>query len=243
VISSVIITFFAFWGFEGIVNLSEETKNPKKTVPRALMLSIIISTILYVLVALTAISVVGWEKLAASKAPLADVARTAIPDLDLSLLLSVIALFATSNTVLVSLILSSRALYGIASDNSLPPVFSRIHVKRKTPYIAVFTVMILMMIAASFQDLKMVATLADAAIFTTYFAVNICLIWLRFSEPKADRPFKAPLSIGRMPLLALVGAASILILMALYVEPIFLLAEAGIVIVGYLIHRASRKKI
>ncbi|MBS3064774.1 MAG: amino acid permease, partial [DPANN group archaeon] len=71
-ISGAALIFFAFLGFEGVVRLSEETKNPKKVIPKALILSIIITTIIYILVAISAVSVLGWERLAMSNAPLAD---------------------------------------------------------------------------------------------------------------------------------------------------------------------------
>jgi len=234
-ISSIMVIFFAYIGFEGIVNISEETKNPTKVIPKALILSIIISTVLYILVSITAISVLGWQQLSQSQAPLADVAKAAYPGFNFSLLLSLIALFATSNTVLINLIIGSRVFYGMSNDHSLPKILSKIHRKRKTPYIAVFIVMILTMLVVSIGNLKTVAVLTDVAIFIVYFAVNISLIWLRFKEPEIERPFRSPVNIGKLPLLAVIGAISC-IAMILHVEAILLVGEMIIIIIGYLLY-------
>ena len=101
ILSAVAIIFFAYLGFEDIANVSEEVKNAKKIVPKALVFALIISTLLYMLVSISSIGVLGWEALSESKAPLSDVVGKAIPNA--SVIMSIIALFATSNTVLILL--------------------------------------------------------------------------------------------------------------------------------------------
>ena len=115
VISAAALVFFAFIGFETIVKLAEETRNPKKTVPRAILLSILISTVIYILVAISAVSILSWDKLAVSTAPLADVAAVALGAYAF-LALSIIALFSTGNTILIILIGASRQIYGISKN-------------------------------------------------------------------------------------------------------------------------------
>ena len=96
------LIFFAYQGFESMVKFSEETRNPETTIPRALILSLVISLILYVLVALSVISVMGWQRLSVSKAPFADlVTGTLGPGAAVGI--AVIALFATANTSLMSM--------------------------------------------------------------------------------------------------------------------------------------------
>jgi len=240
VFSAVLVIFFAYIGFEGVVNISEETKNPVKTIPKALILSIVISTILYILVSISALSVMGWQQLSQSKAPFSDIANVAAPNLNLSLLMAVIALFATSNTVLIELIITSRIFYGIAKDGSLPKSLSKINSKRKTPHIAIFVTMILTMLAISIGNIKTVAILTDIGIFLVYFAINISLIWLRFKEPKIERPFKSPINIGKLPVLALIGVIFSLA-MLIHVEHILLIGELIVIAIGCLIYFLYKK--
>ncbi|WP_343241117.1 amino acid permease, partial [Methanoculleus sp. UBA45] len=96
-----------------MVKLSEETKNPERTIPIALIIALGISVLLYILVSLAAVSVVGWEQLAASRAPFADVASISLGPVAFTVI-SVIALFATANTALLMMMASSRIIYGMA---------------------------------------------------------------------------------------------------------------------------------
>ncbi|MDL5502942.1 MAG: amino acid permease, partial [Candidatus Methanoperedens sp.] len=113
------LVFFAYTGFESIVKLSEETKSPEKTIPKGLILAILTSVMLYVLVAISAVSVIGWENLSKSNAPLADVAFSAFGS-NAFIMLSIIALFSTANTVLLMMLGSSRIMYGMADSLHLP---------------------------------------------------------------------------------------------------------------------------
>ncbi|MCK4335424.1 MAG: amino acid permease, partial [Candidatus Aenigmarchaeota archaeon] len=129
------LIFFAYIGFEQITRLSEETKKPDVNIPRALLLAIAITTVLYILVALSAVSILDWHSLGQSSAPLADVASQALGP-NAFALLSVIALFATANTVLLILLATSRIMYGIGKSFSPGNLFARIHSKRHTPWVA-----------------------------------------------------------------------------------------------------------
>ena len=173
------LIFFAYFGFENIINISDETKNPVKTIPKALIISIIVTTIVYVLVALSSIALVGWQELSQSSAPLATVANKAAGNTG-TFLLSVIGLFATSNTVLIMLISSSRIIYGISKDGkfSIPHFLSTVHEKRKTPWIAILFVMVITFIIIVFSegDLSIIAMLSVFGIFMVYIIVNVSVI-------------------------------------------------------------------
>ncbi|MEM2954490.1 MAG: amino acid permease [Candidatus Nanoarchaeia archaeon] len=196
VISATALIFFAYLGFEDIVRLSEEAKNPTKTIPKSLVLAIIISTILYVLTAAAAVAVVGWEKLAESQAPLALVAQTAF-GAKAFFILSIIALFATFNTVLVILIATSRMLYGMAENHGLPKIFANVHKKFKTPWVAVLLVGLFSAIFLLIKKIEIVASLTDFALLLTFALVNASLLYLRYKSPNLKRPFKTywPLAI------------------------------------------------
>ena len=203
ILTATTVVYFAFIGFENLVNISEEAKDAKRIIPKALLISLAISAVAYILVSIAAVSILGWEQLSNSKAPLAEAAEKVIPRS--SYVLAVIALFATSNTVLILLIVGSRLLYGLSSNRSLPGFFSNVG-KRGTPYISIFFITLLAGLSLIFGGgIKKLAHLTDLGIFTVYIFVNLSVIVLRYREPDARRVFKSPLNIGRFPLLAFLG--------------------------------------
>jgi APA family basic amino acid/polyamine antiporter len=113
IIGAAGLIFFAYYGFENLANLSEEAKNATRTIPRALIISIAVTTGIYILIAICAIALVGWENLSSTDAPLALVADKAFGRTGVAVL-SGIALFATSNTVLMMLVAGSRIIFGMA---------------------------------------------------------------------------------------------------------------------------------
>jgi APA family basic amino acid/polyamine antiporter len=201
------LVFFAFLGFDNIVKLAEETKDPQKTIPKAVMLSIIISSIIYVLVAVSAVSILGWQSLSASKAPLADVAARSFGGTAF-IILAIIALFSTSNTVLVSLVTTSRMAYGMAEEKGLPKFISLIDKKTRTPWVAVFLTMLITILFVLIGDIKLVAEIANLSLFIIFAFVNLALILLRYKKPHMERRFKVPLNIHKFNILAFLGFLS-----------------------------------
>ena len=132
VIEAGVLIFFGYLGFEGIARLAEEAKNPEKNIPKAIMYSMIITTILYVLVGISAVSVIPWRELATAQAPLALVAQRVFGEQSF-LILSVIALFSTFNTALMFLLVGSRLIYGIAQQEAIPKVFTLVGKRFRTP--------------------------------------------------------------------------------------------------------------
>ena len=198
------LVFFAYTGFESIVKLSEETRTPEKTIPMGLMLAITTSIVLYVLVAVSAVSVMGWEKLAGSEAPFADLAFAALGK-EAFILLAGIALFATANTVLMMLLGASRIIYGMADSYTLPNILAKVHPSRRTPWIAIFVSMAISIVFVFAGDITFVANVDNFTLFVTFFVINASLILLRYTEPQMQRPFRVPFTIGRFPVLPLFG--------------------------------------
>ncbi|MEM2873988.1 MAG: APC family permease [Candidatus Nanoarchaeia archaeon] len=228
ILSATALIFFAFLGFEDIVRLSEETKNPTRTIPKALILSIVISTILYILVAIAAVSVVGWETLSTTSAPLALVAQTAFGQ-NAFVVLSVIALFATYNTVLVTLIATSRMLYGMAANHGLPKIFSVIYPKFQTPWLAIAIVGITAALFALIGKIEFVAGLTDFALFTAFAIVNASVLWLRYKQPKTNRPFKTLIPFATFGALSSVA-------MLLYLEKTVVIGGLLALAAGFIIY-------
>ncbi len=236
-LSATALIFFAYIGFEAVANISEETKNSRKVIPKALILSLCISTLLYILVVVSALAIVPPEALAASGAPLTEVAVAAFGP-GASLLMSVIALFATANTVLVMLLVASRMIYGVSREGSLPRNLSRIS-RRGTPDAAILVVSVASVFALLLGDIKTIALPTTIGIFITYFFVNLSVIWLRYKRPKR-RLFKSPVNIGRFPVLAFLGAVSCAA-MLFYFEPLIIALQAVIIIIGLLVYKAFNR--
>ena len=187
------LVFFAYYGFENIVNIADETKNPVRVIPKALLISIAVTTALYILVAISTSALVGWKGLSLTEAPLSLAAERALGGQGV-IILSTIALFATSNTALMMLISGSRIIYGISKDQSFPKILSTVNKSRKTPWIAIIVIMASTMIAITFssRDISTIASIAVFGIFLVYAIVNLSLIWSRYRITDYKRPFVSP---------------------------------------------------
>ncbi len=240
VFQAAALVFFAYTGFESIVKLSEETKTPEKTIPRGLLIAILVSIILYILVAISAVSVMGWEKLAVSNAPFADIAFAAFGS-EAFILLAIIALFATANTVLLMLLGASRIIYGMADSSTLPGILAKVHSSRRTPWVAITITMLLSLVFVFSGDIVFAANVNNFTLFITFFVINAALIFLRYKEPRIIRPFKVPFSIGKFPLLPFFGLL-FSIFMLLQLEWKVLITGILLVVIGGVLSMVEIKK-
>ncbi|MHA1473027.1 MAG: APC family permease, partial [Promethearchaeota archaeon] len=189
VFSAVALIFFAYIGFEDIANIAEEVKEPTRNLPRAIIYSIIITTVLYCLTAISIVSILPFEDIASSSAPLSDVASEILGPVG-GIIMSFIALFATANTVLIMMIVTSRMMYGMARDKALPKGLSKVSSKYRTPALAVLITMILTTIPLFLGDISIIANATVFGVLITFFLVNLSLIVLRKKKPELERPFK-----------------------------------------------------
>jgi APA family basic amino acid/polyamine antiporter len=233
------LTLFAYLGFEDVVHISEEIEHPTRNVPRALFLSLVISTILYVLVSIAAVALVSWRELGASEAPLA-LAASQVLGKDASTVLTLIALFATANTVLILLLVSSRIMYGMAVDRSLPKAFARIHGKTGTPVFSIITVMALSILFAFLGDIRVVANVTNFVTFAVFSSVNLSCILLRHAQPGLERPFRTPLNMGKHSLIPFIGLISCGFLITQLDQPSILLGIL-ILIMGGAVYKLLKR--
>jgi amino acid transporter len=240
IVIAFVLVFFAFVGFEDMANVAEEVKKPSKIIPRAILISIAITGVLYILVSLAVVRVINWQDLGASAAPLAAVADRAL-GAGGHTLLSSIALFATTNTILIILIAGARILYGMADAKSLPTLLSKIHFKTKTPWIAVIGIMIACIAFTFIGDIVLVANISVFAIVITFGMVNLSVIVLRYTEPTIERPFRTPLNIGKFPILPLFGLG-LSVYMGFQFELTVLAAGGAIMGAGALFYLVYNKK-
>lgn len=186
VINSTALVFFAYVGFENIANLSEEMKNPQRDLPRAIILALAISSLLYILVSLSAVSVMGWENLSQSAAPLADVARMAFGT-NLDLALSLVSLAATASTVLFLLLGASRATWSMANAGAFPRIFSIVEKKRRTPWLTIILIGIFAIAFAATGNLKEIAEFTNFAVLIAFAGVNASAIRIFYKKTDIGR--------------------------------------------------------
>ncbi|MDH3191224.1 MAG: amino acid permease [Nitrosopumilus sp.] len=243
IILAFVLVFFAFIGFEDIANVAEEVKRPTKTMPRGIMLSVLITTIIYILVSLASIRIVGWQQLAESSAPLAIVAQQRLGEQG-HFVLSIIALFATASTILITLIAGARIFYGMARDGSLPFKLGFVYHKTKTPWLAIILIFVAAVGFSFIGDILIVANIVVFAVVVTFAMINLSVILLRYVRSDLVRPYKVPVNIGKFPILPLFGLGAT-IYMAIQFEIEIIVSGLGIIVSGvifYFIYNKQKSK-
>ncbi len=241
VLGATVLVFFAYIGFDNMSNLSEDTKQPEKTIPQRLLIAVGITTILYIVVGLAAISLIPWQDLATSDAPLAQAASVSFGSSG-SDLLTMIALLTTLNTALVLLIVGSRIIYGMAREGALPRFLGRVNGRTGTPLIASIVTLV---VALAFLPLGRIGAVARVTSFgslLTFAMINLALLHLRRVAPHLKRPFRAPLRIGWVSITGLLGLLSCLLLLTQF-DMVSIILGLLLPISGILIHIvASRRR-
>jgi amino acid transporter len=183
VLSGAVLTFYAFIGFEDMLNVSEEVKNPERTMPLGIIITIFLVTILYMAVAITVVSVVPAAEL--HEAAITKVVDRAAPWLPRGVF-DWIPLFAVANTALINFIMGSRLLYGMANQGLLPKIFSRVHPVRHTPYLSIFTLGLIVAALATLGKLEHLAVATSLLLLVSFSLVNagLLVLQLRPGEPK-----------------------------------------------------------
>jgi len=199
------LAFYAFLGFEDMVNVAEEVRDPSRNLPRAIIAALVVSTVLYLLVGLAAVASVPIETLSASAAPLSTIASAE----GLSpRFMAVIALIAITNGALIQMIKSSRILYGMANLGDAPLLFARVSPRTNTPLIATLAVAALVLSLALWLSTIDLAVLTSLATLCIFAAVNAAL-W------KLKRAAVHPPGIVRYPIwVPIIGVVLCLILIA-----------------------------
>lgn len=236
VFNGAALVFFAFIGFDEVITLAEETRDSHKTVPRALLLSLAISTVLYVSVAIVATSVLGVEALSNSTKPLADLilitngraAATAM---------ALVALISTASTVLLALTSASRMLYGTARAGDLPSRFSVVY-KRRVPLFSLVVSAVAAMLLVLLGDISLLASATDVIIYAMFIVVNLVVLILRQTKPELHRPFAVKGHVQGVPVLPILGLVATLS-MAIHIDLKAAMLAGLIMLLGSAIHLIS----
>jgi amino acid transporter len=204
------LAFYAFIGFEDMVNIVEEVKEPERNMPKAIIMALLISSALYILVALVAILGMPLDTLSGSDAPLKDLLE--VHSSEMGKWISVISLFAIVNGVLTQIIMASRVLYGMANQGRVPAVFSRVSSKTKTPWVATLSVASAVLLCSLALPLVTLASYTSFNVLCVFTLVNLALLKLRHREDlKANAP-----KIPSYPLLGAITCICLLVFQIIY---------------------------
>jgi amino acid transporter len=201
-----VLTFFAFIGFEDTLNVAEECRDPQRTIPLGLVLAMSMAAVLYIAIAVTAVSVVPWQELAAAPGPITEVVRRAAPLIP-PIVFTGITLFAVANTALVNYVTASRLIYGMAHQGLLPLRFGEVHAERRTPHIAILALFLVALPLALFGTIAELAAATVLLLLLVFAVVNAALFVLKRRPGEQHGYFEIPLAVpavGALVCLALV---------------------------------------
>ena len=197
VMSATVLTFFAFIGFEDMLNVGEEVKDPRRTLPRGMILALIVVTVLYISIGITAVSVVPYSELADTAkhgAALSQITRKAADWLP-AWVFTAITLFAVANTALINYIMGSRLVYGMSRQGLVPAPLGRVHARRRTPHVAIGVLFVIVLALALSGGVKQLASSTSLLLLTVFCLVNASLIVLKLRPGEARGGFEVPIVI------------------------------------------------
>lgn len=196
ILAGAFVAFYAFIGFEDIVNVAEEVREPSRTIPKAIMLALVVATVLYMLIALVAVSLLAPSQLAASDAPLALVYEQATGKAPV--FISLISLAAVVNGALIQIVMASRVLYGMASQGWIPPQLSAINPATHTPVRSTLVISTAILVLALWLPLLTLAEITSLITLLIFSLVNLSLLRIKWRnelvEGVVSFPFWIPLA-------------------------------------------------
>ena len=204
--AAVMLAFFAFIGFEDMVNVVEEVRDPGSTLPTAIILTLVITTVLYIWISIIALSVVPRQELAESNAPLALIlSRTAGYG---SEILSLVAIVAVLNGAIIQLIMVSRVLYGMSRLGQIPAFIGAVSPITRTPLVATAIVTLVVAILGLLLELEALAATTSSLTLAAFALVNLSLWRIKHKDPTPHEGFTVPAVV---PLVGFLSAAGLLV--------------------------------
>lgn len=202
-IAATTLAFFAMVGFEDSVNMAEETKDPVNTFPRILLLGLMITGAIYVLVSISAITLVAPDQLGEGETPLLKVVEAGAPGFPLWMF-GFITMFAVANSALINMLMASRLVYGMSREHVLPPVLGKVHVRRRTPFTAIlFTTLLALALITFVGEVPALGGTTALLLICVFAIVNVAVLVLR-RDPVGHTHFRAPTFV---PVLGAVACA------------------------------------
>lgn len=204
------VIFFAYIGFDAVSTAAQETKNPQRDMPIGILGSLGISTILYILVAIVLTGIVSYATLNVSDPIAVGVNAMGSSMFWLRPIIKMAAIAGLSSVVLVMLMGQPRIFFAMSKDGLLPPIYSKVHKKFRTPYISTIITCSIAMIVAGTLPISILGELVSIGTLLAFAIVCISIIVLRKTQPDAPRPFKTPW----VPVVPVLGALVCFYLMA-----------------------------
>lgn len=193
------IIFFAYVGFDAVSTAAQEAKNPQRDMPWGIIGSLTVCTILYILYAHVLTGVVNYKELGTA-APLA-LAVDRIPFPIMGKLMKIASLAGLTSVMLVMLLGQSRVFFSMSKDGLLPPMFSNVHPKFRTPWLSNLLLMVFVMGFAGFAPISLVGEMTSIGTLLAFVIVCGGILVMRKTNPDTPRPFKTPL----VPLVPILG--------------------------------------
>ena len=191
VIAATTLAFFAMVGFEDSVNMAEECKNPVDHFPKVLLAGLLITGAIYVLVSISAITLVAPDQLGEGEAPLLKVVQAGAPNFPLWIF-GFITMFAVANSALINMLMASRLVYGMSREHVLPAVLGKVHPTRRTPYIAIgFTSLLAFGLITFVGEVPALGGTTALLLLCVFTVVNIAVLVLR-KDPVEHKHFRTP---------------------------------------------------
>jgi APA family basic amino acid/polyamine antiporter len=191
VITATTLAFFAMVGFEDSVNMAEECKEPTRIFPKILLLGLVITGSIYVLVAISGITLVPPEQLGEGETPLLKVVQAGAPSFPLEVF-GLITMFAVANSALINMLMASRLVYGMSRENVLPAMLGKVHATRRTPYTAIiFTTLLAFALITFVGEVPALGGTTALLLLCVFTVVNIAVLVLR-RDPVEHKHFRTP---------------------------------------------------
>ena len=191
VISATTLAFFAMVGFEDSVNMAEECKDPTRHFPKVLLAGLFITGAIYVLVSISAITLVPPAQLGEGETPLLKVVQAGAPNFPVWIF-GFITMFAVANSALINMLMASRLVYGMSREHVLPPLLGKVHASRRTPYIAIgFTTLLAFGLITIVGEVPALGGTTALLLLCVFTVVNIAVLVLR-KDSVAHEHFRTP---------------------------------------------------
>ena len=191
VIAATTLAFFAMVGFEDSVNMAEECKDPTRHFPKVLLAGLLITGIIYVLVSISAITLVPPAQLGEGETPLLKVVQAGAPNFPVEIF-GFITMFAVANSALINMLMASRLVYGMSREHVLPPVLGKVHPTRRTPYVSIaFTTLLALALITFVGEVPALGGTTALLLLCVFTIVNIAVLVLR-RDPVAHKHFRTP---------------------------------------------------
>lgn len=224
--------FFAYGGFARVAVIAEEVKDAKRNVPKAILISLVISSIVYILVGAVAVGLVGAQRLAGSNSPLTE-AISITGNSPAIYVVSAGGLLATASVLLTSILGVSRMAYAMAKRKDIPQVFSKLHPQYNTPYYSVWIIGAITTLLVLFIDLTRVVAISTFALLFYYALANVSALRLKTQKRLYSR---------FVPILGIITCLAVLVFILFASPQALIIGVAGLTVGAvYYVAKASLK--